>query len=274
MTRSMRYLMLAVAVLALAAVPASAFAQLGKTVVGPGDSIQAAVDAAAPGETIVVLRGTYRENVVIAKDGIRLLSLGARLEPPAAPEPNFCSEPGQPAAIGICVAGKFDPDTGEVLDPVDDVTVSGFHTRDFPDAGVLAYGALNATFAHNVAENDDEYGITAFVSTGTRMLFNRASGADEAGFYIGDSPVADATLVGNVAEDSRFGILWRNAEGGSAVGNVVRGNTSPASRATRGRRCRASGLRSPVLTTTRSARTSSPTTRRPLRPRSLASWWS
>ena len=104
------------------------------------------------------------------------------------------------------------------------MTVSGFHTRDFPDAGVLAFGALNATFAHNVAENDDEYGITAFVSTGTRMLFNRVSGADEAGIYIGDSPVADATLVGNVAEDSRFGILWRNAEGGSAVGNVVRGN--------------------------------------------------
>ena len=114
MTRSMRYLMLAVAVLALAAAPASAFAQDGKTVVGPGDSIQAAVDAAVPGETIVVLRGTYRENVAIAKDGIRLLSLGARLEPPAAPEPNFCSDPGQPATIGICVAGKFDPDTGEV----------------------------------------------------------------------------------------------------------------------------------------------------------------
>jgi hypothetical protein len=102
------------------------------------------------------------------------------------------------------------------------VTVSGFNTRDFPDAGVLALGARNATFAHNVAENDDEYGITAFTSTGTRILLNRASGDDEAAFYIGDSPHADATLVGNVAENSRFGILWRNAEGGCAVGNVVR----------------------------------------------------
>jgi hypothetical protein len=85
-------------------------------------------------------------------------------------------------------------------------------------------GAKDATFAHNVALDDDEYGITAFVSTGTRMLFNRASGAEEAGFYIGDSPQADATLVGNIATDSRFGILWRNAEGGSAVHNLVRGN--------------------------------------------------
>jgi len=37
-----------------------------------------------------------------------------------------------------------------------------------------------------------------------RMLYNRASGAGEAGFYIGDSPHADATLVGNVATDSRW----------------------------------------------------------------------
>jgi hypothetical protein len=70
--------------------------------------------------------------------------------------------------------------------------VRGFKTRDFPDAGVLAFGARNATFKHNVALNDDEYGITAFTSTGTRMLFNRATGAHEAGFYIGDSPEADA----------------------------------------------------------------------------------
>jgi nitrous oxidase accessory protein NosD len=56
------------------------------------------------------------------------------------------------------------------------------------------------------------------------MLFNRASGAGEAGFYIGDSPQADATLVDNVATDSRFGILWRNADGGTAVANLVRGN--------------------------------------------------
>src|SRR3954451_3187090 len=224
MARSMRFVVFALAALALAAFPGSAFAHHPKVVVGPGDSIQAAVDAAAPGQTIVVLPGSYRENVVIAKDGITLRGVGARMAPPATPEPNFCSDPGQPAAIGICVVGELNFDTGEVLRPVDDVTVSGFELRDFPDSGILAFGARNATFRNNTALNDDEYGITAFTSTGTRMLFNRVSGAEEAGFYVGDSPQADATLVGNVAADSRFGILWRNAEGGSAVANLVRGN--------------------------------------------------
>jgi hypothetical protein len=223
MARSTRHLVVPLAALALVATAGPASAHDGKAVVGPGDSIQAAVDAAAPGDTIVVA-GSHHENVVIATDGIRLVGSGARLEPPATPQPNGCSDPGQPAAIGICVVGQFDPDTGEVTNPVDDVTVRGFRTRGFPDAGILSFGARNATFAHNVARDDDEYGITAFTSTGTRMLFNRVSGAEEAGFYIGDSPEADATLVGNVATDSRFGILFRNAEGGSIVRNLLTGN--------------------------------------------------
>jgi nitrous oxidase accessory protein NosD len=224
MARSTRYLIVPLAAFALIATASPASAHDSRLVVRPGESIQAAVDAANPGDTIVVRPGTYRQNVVVAKDGIKLVGFGARLVSPAAPEPNACADPGQPAAIGICVAGEFDMNTGEVIKPVEDVTVEGFTLRDYPDAGVLAFGAKDATFQRNTALNDDEYGITAFVSSGTRMLFNRAVGADEAGFYIGDSPEADATLVGNVAADSRFGILWRNAEGGTAVGNLVRGN--------------------------------------------------
>src|SRR5262245_57389078 len=48
-------------------------------VVRPGESIQAAVDGAAPGSTVVVLPGTYHEPgsphaVAVTKDGIRLLA--------------------------------------------------------------------------------------------------------------------------------------------------------------------------------------------------------
>ena len=41
------------------------------TVVGPGESIQKAVYAADPGDTIVV-KGVHREDVAIRKDGINL----------------------------------------------------------------------------------------------------------------------------------------------------------------------------------------------------------
>ena len=42
------------------------------SVVGPGESIQKTVYAADPGDTIVV-RGVHREDVVISKDGIKLV---------------------------------------------------------------------------------------------------------------------------------------------------------------------------------------------------------
>ena len=66
----------------------------GAVVVHPGQSIQAAVDAAAPGTTIIVQRGTYAENVEITTDGIKLLGNGATLVPPANPAPNFCGMGG------------------------------------------------------------------------------------------------------------------------------------------------------------------------------------
>jgi nitrous oxidase accessory protein NosD len=192
-------------------------------VVGPGDSIQAAIDAARPGDTILVV-GRHRENVAITTDGIRLRGVGAVLEPPAAPAHNACFDPTTPADInGICILGTVNFQTGEVIREVRDVTVSGFTIRGFSE-GIIAFGAHNATFEHNVAADNDVYGITAFTSTGTRMLFNRASGSDEAGFYIGDSPTADATLVGNEASDNLFGVLIRSALHGNAAANSIHGN--------------------------------------------------
>src|SRR4029077_9312399 len=45
--------------------------------VHPGDSIQAAVDAASPGDTIMVRAGTYRESVKIQTDELTLRAKGS-----------------------------------------------------------------------------------------------------------------------------------------------------------------------------------------------------
>jgi len=76
-------------------------------IVRPGHSIQAAINAARPGTTIVVKPGTYAENLTITTDGITLLGHGATLVPPATSQPNFCSDP-DPATDGICAVGQFD----------------------------------------------------------------------------------------------------------------------------------------------------------------------
>ena len=56
------------------------------SVVGPGESIQKAINAADPGDTIVV-RGVHREDVVIRKNGIKLRGEGdAVIEAPQEPK--------------------------------------------------------------------------------------------------------------------------------------------------------------------------------------------
>lgn len=222
--RSVLVLLSALVVLGVAASPVQAGGGK-KRVVHPGQSIQAAVDAAKPGQTIYVRRGTYRENVVITKDGISLRGDRALLEPPASPKANACTGPDSPVPTeGICVIGDVNPATGEVSRYVEDVSVSGFKARGFPGSGFFALGARDATFKGNRADDNEEYGLAAFSSTGTRMLFNHASGSEEAGLYVGDSPEANAKLYGNEVEDNLLGIFIRNALHGTIAGNLSHGN--------------------------------------------------
>ncbi len=217
---------LAALLLMLVAGPASAQAKRKRfEFVGPGGSIQAAVDAARPGDKILV-KGVHRENVAITTNGISLRGLGAVLRPPATPAQNACVDPSDPSGSinGFCVLGEGNFDTGEVTREVRNVTVSGFRIRGFSASGIFAFGAHNATFEGNVAKDNAEYGLAAFSSTGTRFLFNRASGSGEAGIYVGDSPKADALLWGNETSDNLFGIFVRNALGGKAVLNASHDN--------------------------------------------------
>lgn len=192
--------------------------------VGPGDSIQAAVDAAKPGTTIVV-KGSHSENVAITTDGISLIGVHALLQPPATPTQNACFDASQPDDVnGICVLGDVNFDTGTVNREVRNVTVKGFTIRGFSDSGIIALGAHRATFAGNLLEDNGEYGAVAFSSTGTRMAFNRASGSGEAGLYIGDSPKAHAKVFRNETSDNLFGIFIRDAEHAQVFGNSIHDN--------------------------------------------------
>jgi parallel beta-helix repeat protein len=173
-------------------------------VVRPGESIQKAIKAAHPGDTIVVLGGVHHGTVVIKKDGISLRGVDAVLKPPAKPT-SPCG------ASGFCVQA-------------DNVSISGFTVRNFPATGIIAIDVRNAKFVDNRAFNNGEYGIAAFSSTGTHIIANLTSGSDEAGIYVGDSPHADATVAGNETYNNLFGIFVRNARHGKIAGNHVHNN--------------------------------------------------
>ena len=194
-----------------------AYAQTQVSIVGPGESIQRAVNAAERGDTIVV-RGTHHEAVVIRKDGIKLVGQDAVLKSPDRPR-TPCFE-----AAGFCVLGDVNFQTETVSNYVQDVTITGFTIRGFEGFGIVALGARDAKFVKNRAFDNGEYGITAFASKGTQVLTNTTSDSGEAGIYIGDSPRANATVAGNNTYGNLFGIFVRNARGGSISANHVHNN--------------------------------------------------
>jgi parallel beta-helix repeat protein len=222
----MRRMMLLFAVMAAALLVASggalAVTQTATTgsrtpVVHPGQSIQAAVDRAEPGTTIVVKPGVYRERVVIHKNGTSLVGEDAVMKPPAGGKPTC-------AQAGFCVVGDVNFQTGKVSGYVHNVSVTGFTIKNFKDFGIVALAAHNSRFVKNRAFGNGEYGITAFASRGTQFISNVTSGSGEAGIYVGDSPHADASVIKNDTHNDHLGILVRDARHGNIVGNEVHDN--------------------------------------------------
>jgi parallel beta-helix repeat protein len=167
---------------ALAAGVGSAGAQ--SSVVGPGESIQKAVNAAHPGDTIVV-RGVHREDVVIRKNGIKLRGDDAVIEAPTrAKADSPCSRLVGPEAI--CVWGDFNINTGKLTGPrVSDVSVSGFTIRGFKIKGkggdeafvIDVYAARNATFVGNRVIGNVPGGMAFGKSVNTTVAKNHVIGS-------------------------------------------------------------------------------------------------
>ena len=215
--------------LSAAFVATSASASVQKTiVVGPGQSIQAAVDRASPGDTVLIRPGVYHQSVQIRTDGITLRGSGdfrggTVIKPPASFPKTLCNAAFGPT--GVCIlAKKVNAKTGAVLTPVRGDTVTSLLVAGFPANGVFGYGTVGLRVTRVVAVNDGGYGISRFVSTQTLFANDIAIGNHEAGFYVGDSPDADTVVRDDLAVGNQFGIFIRHARHVTVEGNHLQGN--------------------------------------------------
>jgi hypothetical protein len=197
-------------------------------VVGPGQSIQAAVNRASPGDTVLVKPGVYHQSVQIRKDGITLRGSGdfrggTVLEPPKTFPKTLCNRIFGPT--GVCVlAKKVNPKTGVVGEPVHHITVTAMVVTGFPGSGVFGYGTDGLAVSRVRAVNDGGYGIARFASTKSLLANDTAIGNAEAGLYVGDSPHADTVVRDDRAFGNGFGIFIRHARYVAVLGNHVWGN--------------------------------------------------
>jgi parallel beta-helix repeat protein len=224
------------------------------SVVGPGESIQKAIKAADPGDTIIV-RGVHREDVFIGKNGIKLRGDDAVIEaPPRAKADSPCSKANGPTAI--CVLGDFNFETGEVNKRVRDVSVSGFTFRGFKDkdayvidvaaarnatvvgnrltgngAGGIAFGlSVNSTIAKNHVIGNPESvrdGINVEASSRTTIAKNHVIGSpktDAAGIVVEAS--SRTTVAGNDLIDDLFGVILIDSTGTKILSNDITDSTA------------------------------------------------
>jgi parallel beta-helix repeat protein len=204
---------------AMVALPADALARVH--LVRNGDSIQDAVDAARPGDTIVVLPGVYTgtpgdESVVDVRKS-RITILGGPLAVIDATGFEY----------GIMV-GEDEPITSAGCPRI---TVRGFRLfgltiRDPDDTGVRLSGVDGFTLAgtrylnHRVPEG--EYGPFPVCSRNGLITRNFASGWNDAAIYVGDDVNVDVTH--NIAVDSVVGAEIENSVGSEVIGNILAGN--------------------------------------------------
>jgi nitrous oxidase accessory protein len=147
-------------------------------------TIEDAVDAASPGDTIIVNPGTYSENVVVNK-GVTIKSqMGAENTIVRTPNP-FSQR-----------------DVFEVT--VDDVTISGFTmtgTYGHGGAGIYLRAVKHCTISDNVCYNNSA-GISLYNSHDNLVINNDVSNNQD-GMYLHQSD--NNTIIGNIASKSTYG---------------------------------------------------------------------
>ena len=172
--------------------------------VNPGQSIQAAIDRARPGDRIEVRPGVYNQTLTVDRNGVTLIGLTINGERAILDGQDTLSD-------AIQASGS-------------DFTVEGFTIRNYTDNGIVVNQATNVVFRNLVVENPGLYAVYPVECTGVLVEGCVVSGAKDAGIYVGQS--RDIVVRNNEVFHNVAGIEIENSVNASVYNNSAHHNTA------------------------------------------------
>jgi hypothetical protein len=164
----------------------------GRTRLVPQDypTIQAAVDAADPGDLVLIDRGTYREEVQVSTPGLTLRGVDRN---------------------EVVIDGEFQRANGVSVLFADGVAVENMTAINNTSNGFFWSGVRGYRGSYLTAVNNAVYGIYAFDSSDGLFEHSFASGSPDAGFYIGQCDPCQAVITDSISEWNGLGYSGTNA---------------------------------------------------------------
>ncbi len=166
-------------------------------------SIQAAVDAAVPGDLVLIAPGVYNEAVNVVTDEIVIRGLERE---------------------GVVLDGEFELDNGIRVLGATGVAVENLTTQNYTDNGVFFTGATGYRASYVTAYRIGDYGIYAFDSVNGQIEHSYGAGSPDAGFYIGQCYPCNAVVDNVISEHNGLGYSGTNAGGNLIIANSTFNN--------------------------------------------------
>ena len=193
------------------------------------DTIQAAIDDAADGDTITVAAGSYNENVTVNKQ-LTIVGAGAESVTVDALDskfPCFHITANGVSLSGFTVTGALDGETDAILlDDADFCTISNnIATNNY--WGITLYNAANNTISENVANSNMAQGIGlgGADTTGNQIVGNTASNNVSNGILLSPGVGGNNTISGNtVSANGKYGISITSSNN-TVTNNIITGNS-------------------------------------------------